>query len=393
MGISKKTFAVFLPHFLLACLLTGHVHAAASSSDTEESGQQWQEPYERADLLLFSAHADDEHLFFAGILPYCVANGIKAQVVYMTNHDDNPVRNGERLDGLWAVGIRNKPVVAHFPDLYSESLDGALETYGRNGCAEDDFIAFYVSNIRRFKPQVAVGHDIGGEYGHGAHSLSASVLMKAVGLAGDSSYHGESAAQYGLWDVPKTYLHLWKEREIGISIDEPLPYFDGKTAFQVSQHGFSFHKSQHWMYFYKWLKGTAEAPITASGQIRNYPPGKFGLYRSLVGVDSEGAKDFFENIVLIKDATEDLYGPGTSGEIAPGESEGEKSESGEGGPGGIKPGRTEGVLETADTLKRPVTAPVIVAAAALLLLFIAAALFLRLFIKNLKKNPKRRKQY
>jgi len=264
--------------------------------------EEWEEPLDKADLLLFSSHADDEHLFFAGILPYCAANQIKAQVVYMTNHNDNPVRNKELIDGLWAVGIRNYPVISAFPDLFSESLAEAIRVYERRGVSENDFTAFCVSNIRRFKPLVIVGHDINGEYGHGTHMLSASALMKAVVLAGDPDYHSESFEKYGVWDTPKTYLNLWNDRQIVLSsINEPLSFFDGKTAFQVSQYGFSYHKSQHWTWFYRWIYGTSDAPVTNSTQIRNYQPGRFGLYRTTVGDDSAGAVDFFDNITLQKD--------------------------------------------------------------------------------------------
>lgn len=262
---------------------------------------------DKADFLLFSSHSDDEHLFFAGILPYCAANGIKAQVVYMTNHNDYPARNTELLNGLWAVGIRNYPVISRFPDLFSESLEEALRVYRSRGFSEDDFIEFCVINIRRFKPQVIAGHDIAGEYGHGTHILSAVSLMKAVELAADSNYHSESFALYGVWDTPKTYLNQWNERRIFLSsIDEPLSFFDGKTAFQVSQHGFSHHQSQHWTWFYGWLYGSQTAPITNSQQIRLHTPGRFGLYRTLVGDDSQNAAHFFENITLIKDIVEQL---------------------------------------------------------------------------------------
>jgi len=263
--------------------------------------EEWNDPLGKADLLLFSSHADDEHLFFAGVLPYCVANEIKAQVVYTTNHNDNPIRNTELLQGLWAVGIRNKPVISRFPDLFSESLEEALRAYKSRGFTEDDFIVFCVENIRRFKPQVAVGHDINGEYGHGTHILSSRALMKAVVLAGDENYHKKSFAEYGVWDTPKTYINLWNERRISLSINEPLHFFNGKTAFQVSQYGFTYHKSQHWTWFNGWLNGTAQSPIRNSKQIRRYQPGNYGLYRTVVGEDSADAADFFENTVLIKD--------------------------------------------------------------------------------------------
>ena len=296
-----KTLSILL--FFLICFSGYAQENAHISSET----QQWNDPLERADLLLFSSHADDEHLFFAGILPYCIANGIKAQVVYMTNHNDNPIRNTELLNGLWAVGITNSPVISPFPDLFSESLEEAIRVYKSRGVSEDDFIAFCTENIRRFKPQVAVGHDINGEYSHGTHILSSVALMKAVVLAGDPNYHSESFEKYGIWDTPKTYINLWKERPIVLSINEPLVFFNGKSAFQVSQHGFSYHKSQHWTWFYRWVYGTEQAPITSSTQIRIYTPGRYGLYRTLVGDDSQEAGDFFENTLLIKDIIEEQF--------------------------------------------------------------------------------------
>ncbi|MBQ4178508.1 MAG: DUF4406 domain-containing protein, partial [Elusimicrobia bacterium] len=42
----------------------------------------------QADMMLFSTHADDEHLWFAGLLPTYVDRGYDIQVVYFTNHLD-----------------------------------------------------------------------------------------------------------------------------------------------------------------------------------------------------------------------------------------------------------------------------------------------------------------
>ncbi|MCL2708683.1 MAG: PIG-L family deacetylase, partial [Defluviitaleaceae bacterium] len=289
----------------LALTLFALLSAAAQPSlaiAIETPARVWDEPFERADLLLFSTHADDEHLYFAGILPYAVANGIRAQVVYMVNHDNHPARNAERENGLWEAGVRNLPVVGPFPDKYSESLEEAIEGYARAGYCEDDFVAFCVENIRRFKPLVVVGHDVNGEYGHGGHMLSAASLMKAVWLSGDESYGPESIEAYGAWDPPKTYVHLWEENGIYIDIDSPLDYFNGLSAFNVSQNAFAHHKTQHWTGFYRWLYGTEEQPIASASQIRRYSPARYGLYRSTVGDDPEGAADFYSNVTLIKDA-------------------------------------------------------------------------------------------
>ena len=44
--------------------------------------QQWQPPLADADLLVLPTHADDEHLFFGGTMPYCRRTGKKGPGVF-----------------------------------------------------------------------------------------------------------------------------------------------------------------------------------------------------------------------------------------------------------------------------------------------------------------------
>ena len=76
--------------------------------------------------------------------------------------------------------------------------------------------------LRRFRPQVVVGHDPNGEYGHPQHIINTETLMDALTLAADPTYSEETAADYGVWDVPKTYLHLYGENRITMDWDRPL---------------------------------------------------------------------------------------------------------------------------------------------------------------------------
>ncbi len=268
-----------------------------------ETVQVWLPPYEKADLLLLSTHSDDEHLFFAGLLPTCMDRGISAQVVYMTQHFDTHNRPHEQLNGLWAIGVRHYPVVGPFPDLYSTSLAAARTIYAGQGYDEDDFIAYFVEQIRRFKPQVVVGHDVNGEYNHGAHIVNTAALQKALEVTADATAYPESAAKWGVWDVPKTYLHLWGERKVVLDYDTPLASYGGKTAFQVSNLGYDQHYSQHWTWFTRWIRGTTAAPITAASQISTYSPCAFGLYRTTVGDDPAGANDLFANLIPYAEQT------------------------------------------------------------------------------------------
>jgi len=256
--------------------------------------QKWELPKEgETDLVLFSTHGDDEHLFFAGILPYyAVERGYQVQVVYLTNHRNvNTKRCHEMLNGLWAVGVRTYPVFGHFKDYFSTSIQQAYGNFKYWGVTEEELLAYVVEQVRRFKPKVAVGHDpIKGEYGHGAHMLYADLLMKALEITNDPDQFPESAEKYGLWDVPKTYLHCYPENEIVMDWDQPLESFDGMTAYEVSTKlGFTCHKTQY--NDFAWYI----AGMKTAAQIRNFGPREFGLYRSTVGEDVE-KNDFFENM-------------------------------------------------------------------------------------------------
>lgn len=306
---------------LTACLggpsagLTLHFPAGAviadiyafSSGELPDWVQVWTPPCDEADLMLLSTHSDDEQLFFAGVLPdYAGERQLKVQVVYLIQHferglQDDRRRPHELLDGLWTVGVRNYPVISEFPDLYAQSKDRAqalaqiTAQFANAGYSYDDFVAYITENIRRFKPLVIVSHDLDGEYGHAAHVLCAAALGDALTAAADGTRYPGSAGTYGTWEVPKTYLHLYPENPIVMDWDVPLERFGGKTAFQVTQDGFRNHTSQHWTWFYKWIYGTADSPITRATQIATYSPCRYGLFDTKVGPDTVGG-DFLENI-------------------------------------------------------------------------------------------------
>lgn len=260
--------------------------------------QVWEKPWDGcADLVLFSTHGDDDQLFFAGLLPlYSAERGYRVQVVYMTDHrNDTTLRTHEMLNGLWAVGVHAYPVFGDFADFLVESLEGTYKDYERRGTSREELMEFMVTQIRRFKPQVAIGHDIEGEYGHGMHMVYTDLLIKAAEITNDPFQYSESAAKYGPWEIPKIYLHLYEKNKIVLDYDQPLESFDGMTAFEVTQKlGFPCHASQQWTWFNGWINGKKE-PITKATQIKTYNPCLFGLYRTTVGEDV-AKNDFMENI-------------------------------------------------------------------------------------------------
>ncbi len=238
--------------------------------------QDWRPAEGDCDVLVLPTHADDEHLFLGGALAIAAATtGCQVQVAYMVNHNGEYYRPHELLNGLWAVGVNRYPVIPQFPDIYSDSLAHAKTIYN-----EQEILDYQLSLINRFHPQMIVGHDLDGEYGHGAHMLNAHTLTQAVEKA---------AAMPGGWDTPKLYLHLYAQNPIILNLDTPLTNDNaprvpliGRTPFEIAQLGFAAHKSQQ-TYF----------SVAQSGP---YDCRKLGLYRSAVGADTKN--DLFEHITL-----------------------------------------------------------------------------------------------
>ena len=82
--------------------------------------QGWRRMEGDADLMLLSAHPDDELLWFGGALPtYAGERKKKVIVAYMAN--TAAVRKSELLDGLWLCGVRDYPVMGEFRNGFSLS--------------------------------------------------------------------------------------------------------------------------------------------------------------------------------------------------------------------------------------------------------------------------------
>lgn len=190
------------------------------------SVQRWEEaPEGGVDLILFSTHGDDEQLFFAGLLPYYAGEmDYEVLVVYLTDHKNYSgyTRMHEMLNGLWSVGVTNYPVFGEFMDYYAEDAQSVYKEFEKNGYGRSEVVEYIIKQLRYYHPQVVVGHDFAGEYGHGQHMVYAECLAEALECSNDPDSYPELAAQYGLWDVPKAYFHLYEENPVVMDWDQPL---------------------------------------------------------------------------------------------------------------------------------------------------------------------------
>ena len=238
--------------------------------------QVWNTPAEKADLLLIVAHPDDEVLWFGGMLPtYAGQQEKTCQVAMMV--PTLPNRRLELLDCLWTCGVTSYPVWGGFADVFSDSLKKQYSRWSKRNVYK-----LIVEWIRRFRPEVLVTHDVNGEYGHGAHRVCADAVTHCLEAAANQKKHADSAKKYGVWDVPKCYLHLYAENVIDLDWRQPLSRFDGKTGFEVAEAGFRCHISQQ----------RTDYHVEDFGPWDN---SLFGLYRTLVGPDVL-KDDLFENL-------------------------------------------------------------------------------------------------
>jgi LmbE family N-acetylglucosaminyl deacetylase len=254
--------------------------------------QVWQPSPNKADLMVVPAHPDDEMIYFGGTLPYYAGQlGKHTIVVYMTS---SPIiRKFEALDGLWKVGVHEYPVFLPLANEYTSTVkDAELAWDGL-----DHTVELLAEQMRRFKPDVVVTHDLDGEYGHGAHKLTALAVEKAVDITNNPDKYTKSAEEYGVWQVKKCYLHLFSKKKIEMDWNEPLSVFNAETALDMAKDGYALHVSQHFR----------DRPIEDSGEYNN---AQYGLYWSSVGPDTKGG-DFFENIVYISATQQPAAAPKT----------------------------------------------------------------------------------
>ena len=238
--------------------------------------QDWQ-TIDKCDMMLLSAHPDDEILWFAGLLPtYAGERKLKVQLAVMAPTGGE--RKLELLHAIWHCGVTAYPEFIGLVDKNGKTVEGQYTAWkGKNRV-----LGLVTEVIRKHQPEVMVTHGENGEYGHGAHRTACAAAKECVKLAAKESKFPKSAKKYGTWQVKKLYLHEYKKNVIPCDWTVPLEAFGGKTGFEVAAEAFEFHRSQvrrNWQF-------------EAVGPHDNT---LFGLYFTKVGQDT-GTGDFMENI-------------------------------------------------------------------------------------------------
>ena len=240
------------------------------------SVQDWK-TIEKCDMMLLSAHPDDEILWFAGLLPtYAGERRLRVQLAVMAPTGGE--RKLELLHAIWHCGVTAYPEFIGLVDKNGKTVEGQYTAWK----GKQRVLRLVTEVIRKHKPEVMVTHGENGEYGHGAHRATCDAAKQCVKLAAKAKNFPKSAETYGTWQVKKLYLHEYKKNMIPCDWTVPLEAFGGKTGFQVAEEAFQFHRSQvkrNWAF-------------EAGGSHDN---SAFGLYFTTVGSDT-GKGDFMEHI-------------------------------------------------------------------------------------------------
>lgn len=238
----------------------------------------WEEPLDKADIMLVETHGNDDCLIFGAVLPTYTDRGYRIQVVDLAC--DTIGRQRESSGGSYLLGLRHFKTFFEFTSLlssYKQYRDAWMSQ-------SPDPYEQLTAEIRRVRPEVVITHDIvTGESGDASHKLTAEIVQTCVEAAADPAQYPASAEQYGVWQVKKLYMHTAKENPITIDVDTPLASFGGKTAYEISVEAIAL-----------WHGG--EFPeLTRAVKNRKYAPSDYGLVFSTVGEDVK-KNDFLENI-------------------------------------------------------------------------------------------------
>ena len=238
--------------------------------------QDW-ETIDKCDMMLLTAHPDDELLWFAGLMPtYAGERGLRFQLAVLAPTGGE--RKLELLHAIWHCGVKAYPEFIGLVDKNGKTVEGQYTAWrGKNRV-----LGLVTEVIRKHRPEVLVTHGEKGEYGHGAHKTACDAAKICFRTTAKSKSFTKSAQKYGTWQIKKLYIHEYKKDVIPCSWDIPLGSFGGKTGYEVAEEAFQFHRSQirrNWSF----------------DEGREHDNTLFGLYYTTVGKDT-GIGDFMEHI-------------------------------------------------------------------------------------------------
>lgn len=238
--------------------------------------QQWENFTGKADIVLMVTDPGDEYLFFGGLIPHYVAQEKEVMLCVIVNTASQ--YKSQLLDGLWHCGMTNYPYIAYFKPNMATT---ARQQYAL--WSEVQFVRHVSRIVRIYKPEVLVTHAQDGEGIDGGHRVCADAAIRSLQAAMDSKYdQGWGYKLYGNWQLPKLYLHAPADGEVTLDYNQPLDFYNGKTALEIAAEAYALQDYQ------KKMAENLPTDGIFNGAV-------FTLHASEVGEDTH-KNDLFENI-------------------------------------------------------------------------------------------------
>ena len=260
----------------------------------------WLPPTNKIAVLAVWAHQDDEAIFGGGSLPYYSAVlRLPTMLLCMTGGSE-PARDDELRCAAWTYGLRYEPLFGHFMNIHSNLITNS--PYGTNTinitwdnwagvgflgngtnveAGKTRAINFVAEQIRRYRPDVIITHDLNGETGHDNHKATAYAVTRAFFVAADPKATAANLVGLPPWQAQKLYVHLYHtNRLFHEHWETPYPALTNRTPHQVANIGLACHLSQGPA---RWICGSVYPP---GGMYNLWPSEWWGLYASKVRLDT-----------------------------------------------------------------------------------------------------------
>lgn len=295
---------------------------------SNDFGRAYERRPAKATIMIIGAHPDDEGIFFGGAIPYYTQTlDVPTVFICMTSGDFSlapSVREAEMRNAAWVYGLRSHPIFPRFRDYWfgtdSDNVSGSWDIWNDNVLGNGDELdgrlkatRYIAAQIRKYRPEVVVGHDFEGEYGHSNHKAAAIATADGFAMAADPAVELEGLA---VWQAKKLYIHNYDRDASALSKlfhdHWETPSIGGLTPREVANNGLSFHATQDTQTVSTaYLTGETASPV-----FDPYPSEEWGLHTSFVGTDSMSANfsingklysgyarsDFLQNVSIDRDA-------------------------------------------------------------------------------------------
>ena len=200
------------------------------------SVQNWSEPTQEPAAMLICGYPGDELLFFGGLVPTWIHQGVPFAIAYMSAYSRE--RQEEALSALWSLGYRQYPIFLGIETNRSREVN-----YLGQSWKYKDAVTLLCGLLQTYRPQTVVSFAPEGEpeylfayrdetkadriHGEAQTALTGMLVSDAIAAAEKGGYAPLQYAVKGLGEGTEQ-----------TDLNAPLGMYAGKTANEVAQSAY-----------------------------------------------------------------------------------------------------------------------------------------------------------